>query len=66
MEGRKDERRKLTQGYGPERRVVDLLPPRSDLRRAEQRRRDRRTDDRRKKRTLPLFFMKPESVVSDE
>lgn len=60
MEHRRDERRKLTRGYGPERRVIDLLPPGADLRRTEQRKRDRRQDDRRKKRTLPLFSIKPE------
>ncbi|HIE65746.1 MAG: hypothetical protein ABGX83_01300 [Nitrospira sp.] len=66
MEERRDERRKLTRGYGPERRVSVLLSPRSDLRRAEQRRKDCRTDDRRKKRTLPSIVMKPGLAVSDE
>ncbi|MFQ5580746.1 MAG: hypothetical protein ACE5FZ_09040 [Nitrospiria bacterium] len=66
MEERRNERRKLTRGYGPERRVVDLLFPRPDLRGREQRKRDRRKDDRRRKGTLPLSSPKPELVVSDE
>lgn len=65
MERRKEERRQVTRGYGPERRTQDLPAVDGQERRREQRRlKDRRQTERRADALAPFFVL--DEVAKDE
>jgi hypothetical protein len=60
MEKRRSERRRLTRGYGPDRRVSELPIAGLDLRHNQRRRKDRRQSERRQ--SLFTLFAAEESA----
>ncbi len=65
MERRREERRRETRGYSPERRTNMVPVPESDLRREQRRLKDRRQLERRADGVSP-FFLLDEIVSKDE